>query len=251
MVTYSVTPTLQDAINSLQKRGASVHYIIDTDGKQYQYHNDLTDKSFCCGPSNWKGNGSVNGFGINIMFINDARKTADEYSNPLNPREGFKEQFQDYTRAQIEQAKLCLKDICERYPGIDIKHDLVSLGEVATRHIAPGPKFFWKELADSGFGQFVETTESQRENVLIKKGLEDEICISKVQEQLKTHGYNITKSGCYDDATKTWFYKFNVRYVPDQYPPNEWSEASQISLDAQDIGISGDISHVIVESECA
>lgn len=50
------------------------------------------------------------------------------------------------------------------------------------------------------------------------------------------HGYNIAESGICDESTQTWFYKFNTRYVPDQYPPNEWSDASQKSLDL--LGVS-------------
>ena len=54
VVTYSVSPTLDEAVLTLQKNGTSVHYIIDTNGKQYQYHNDLHDKAFYAGTSYWK-----------------------------------------------------------------------------------------------------------------------------------------------------------------------------------------------------
>ena len=230
VVTYSVSPSLGEAVLTLQKNGTSVHYIIDTDGKQYQYHNDLNDKAFFAGKSHWKGQESVNGFGIGIMFINDARNVAEKYIDPINTIEGFKEQFKDFTQPQRDQAKFLLQDISKRYPDIDMKHDLVSLGEVAERHIAPGPKFFWKELAEIGFGMFRQSTEQEIKNVLIKKDQKNDL-VTGVQSQLKKHGYNIIKSGICDESTQTWFYKFNTRYVPDQYPPNEWSEGSQNSLE--------------------
>ena len=217
VVTYSVSPTLDEAVLTLQKNGTSVHYIIDTNGKQYQYHNDLHDKAFYAGTSYWKGQASVNGFGIGIMFINDSRK--------------------DFTQDQINQAKSILKDISGRYPEIDMKHDLVSLGEVAERHIAPGPKFFWKELAEIGFGMFRPSTEQETKTILIAKDQKDDL-VTSVQSQLKKYGYNIAESGICDKSTQTWFSKFNTRYVPDQYPPNEWSEGSQHSLDLLLGGVS-------------
>ena len=217
VVTYSVSPNLEEAILTLQKNGASVHYIIDTDGEQYQYHNDLHDQAFFAGRSYWKGQESVNGFGIGIMFINDARK--------------------DFTQPQIDQAKSLLQDISKRYPEIDMKHDLVSLGEVAERHVAPGPKFFWKELAEMGFGMFRTSTEQDTKNILIVKDQEGGL-VTDVQSELKKYGYNIAESGICDESTQTWFSKFNTRYVPNQSPPNEWSVGSQNSLELLLGGVS-------------
>lgn len=217
VVTYSVSPNLEEAILTLQQRGASVHYIIDTDGEQYQYHNDLHDQAFFAGRSYWKGQESVNGFGIGIMFINDARK--------------------DFTQPQIDQAKSLLQDISKRYPEIDMKHDLVSLGEVAERHVAPGPKFFWKELAEMGFGMFRTSTEQDTKSILIVKDQEGDL-VTNVQSELKKYGYNIAESGICDESTQTWFSKFNTRYVPNQSPPNEWSVGSQNSLELLLGGVS-------------
>ena len=220
VVTYSVVPSLEEAVISLQNRGASVHYIIDTDGKQYKYHDDY-DKASFAGKSHWKGQESVNGFGIGIMFINDARD----------------EQFKDFTQPQIDQAKTLLKDLSNKHPEIDMKHDLVGLGEVAERHISPGPKFFWKELAEKGFGIFRPSTEQETKNILIVKDQQD-AQVTSVQSQLKKYGYNITESGICDVSTQDWFWKFNTRYVPNQYPLDEWSEGSQHSLNLLLVGVS-------------
>ena len=213
VVTYSVSKELDIAIETLQKNGTSVHYIIDQNGKQYQYHNDLTDKAFYAGNSSWKGIESVNNFGIGIMFINDSESS--------------------FTNEQLTQAKKLLEDIKDRYPNLDIENNLVGLGEVAEKHIAPGKFFPWKELAEAGFGKFVSTTKEDRENILLKKGDQDDEShkVSPVQLKLQTYGYGIKDTGTCDDSTVTWFSKFNTRYVPEQSPPENWTQASQNVLD--------------------
>jgi N-acetylmuramoyl-L-alanine amidase len=210
VLTYSVSETLNQAMIALQGRGASVHYIIDKDGKQYQYHNDLESKAFFAGNSSWKGQEKVNDFGISIMFINDSKN--------------------DFTPFQIEKVKECLTDIKERYPNLNIKDDLVGLGEVAERHVAPGKLFPWKNLAEAGLGKFIDTTEEQQKNILIRKNDQGEK-VYNVQSQLKKHGYNISVDGKCGDKTVRWFEKFNERYVPEQELPNSWSEADQYVLD--------------------
>ncbi|WP_341750454.1 N-acetylmuramoyl-L-alanine amidase [Candidatus Tisiphia endosymbiont of Sialis lutaria] len=210
VLTYSVSTTLDQALTALQERGASVHYIIDKDGKQYQYHNDLESKTFFAGNSSWKGQEKVNDFGISIMFINDSKN--------------------EFTPSQIEKAKVCLTDIKERYPDLNIKDDLVGLGEVAERHVAPGKLFPWKILAEAGFGKFIDTTKEQQEKILICNGDQGKD-VSKVQSLLKNHGYNISVDEKCGDKTVKWFEKFNARYVPEQELSNSWSEADQYVLD--------------------
>ncbi|WP_342271370.1 N-acetylmuramoyl-L-alanine amidase [Candidatus Tisiphia endosymbiont of Parasteatoda lunata] len=219
VLTYSVGNTLNSAIDTLQYNGTSVHYIIDKEPnnkkeQQYQYHNDLESKTFFAGKSSWKGQEKVNDFGISIMFINDAESA--------------------FTESQISKVIELLKDIKVRYPNLNLEENLVGLGEVAERHVAPGKFFPWKQLADAGFGKFIPTTKEQAEQILIRKGDKDtEVSkkVSHVQEQLKDHGYGIEVDGKCGDKTASWFEKFNTRYVPEQSPPNEWSEASQFVLD--------------------
>ncbi|WP_342278827.1 N-acetylmuramoyl-L-alanine amidase [Candidatus Tisiphia endosymbiont of Myopa tessellatipennis] len=199
----------------MQYNGTSVHYIIDKEPnakneQQYQYHNDSKEKAFYAGKSSWKGQEKVNDLGIGIMFINDAKSA--------------------FTDSQITKVIKLLEDIKVRYPNWDNKDNLVGLGEVAERHIAPGKFFPWKQLADAGFGKFIPTTKEQAEHILIRKDDEGQK-VSHVQTQLKEHGYGIEVDGKCGDKTATWFEKFNTRYVLEQSPPNEWSEASQLVLD--------------------
>ena len=131
--------------------------------KQYQEHNDLTQQAFYAGKSYWKGETGVNKFGIGIMLINDAKS--------------------EFLPEQISKLKLLLADIHSRYPTLDISTDIVGLGEVAARHIAPGRHFPWKDLAESGFGRWIETSKEQKSVILIPPQGE-KIDISNIQEKL-------------------------------------------------------------------
>jgi N-acetylmuramoyl-L-alanine amidase len=47
VLTYSVSPDLEKTLITLNNRGASVHYIIEENGKQNQFTNDATDIRTC------------------------------------------------------------------------------------------------------------------------------------------------------------------------------------------------------------
>jgi N-acetylmuramoyl-L-alanine amidase len=211
----SVTADLESTLYALHGNTAraSVHYLIDKEiddntesARQYQEHNDLTQQAFYAGKSYWKNEAHVNNFGIGIMLINDANS--------------------EFLPKQIGQLKLLLRDIHSRYPKLDVKTNIVSFGEVAyddPDNIAPGKKFPWKDLADDGFGRWVETTEAQQTHILISES-QERICISGVQRALQLHGYHIDESGHWDTSTAVWFAKFNIRYGT-SYRDNHSSES--------------------------
>ncbi|MGI4752653.1 MAG: peptidoglycan recognition protein family protein [Janthinobacterium lividum] len=218
VITYSVCNNLEQTINALQKNGTSVHYIIDQDGKQYQYHNDLTDKTFFAGKSSWKGTDSVNDFGIGIMLINDAKS--------------------EFSTIQIFQLKNLLTDIQERYPEIDLKANLVGLGEITVNrevnnHIAPGKFFPWKDLADSDFGKYFETTDEQKSKKLLTSG-DSGAEVKALQENLQAYGYGVQPTGIFDKFTAQAVQVFNTRYntgLPNEEPPISYTEATQHELE--------------------
>ncbi|RYE06039.1 MAG: N-acetylmuramoyl-L-alanine amidase [Rickettsiaceae bacterium] len=221
VITYSVCQgSLEQTINTLHKNGTSVHYIIDQNGKQYQSVDDYTQKAYYAGLSSWKGQENVNEFAIGVMLINDGESK--------------------FTSEQKTAVTSLLKDIASRHPDINIKNDVIGLGEVAARHIAPGKHFFWQELAEDGIGQFFKTTEEQRQTPSTKT-------IIQTQEELKFHGYGIEINGNLDEPTSNWYAKFNTRYVPEQEPSNTWTTASQHVFDVlhpeyQETVLSGDTS---------
>lgn len=217
VITYSVSDNINSTLEALQARGASVHYITDKDGTQYQYHNDLTDQAFYAGKSSWKGEVGVNKFGIGNMLINDEKN--------------------DFSKEQIGKLKSFLADIATRYPDLDLKHDLVGLGEVTVNrggnaHIAPGSKFPWKELAEAGFGRYFETTQDQKSKVLLSPDSTGEQ-VDTLQTKLKAYGYGVESTSTFDQITQQAVRVFNDRYdtgLPNEEPPVTWTEASEYEL---------------------
>lgn len=215
IITYSGSADLKNTLYALHGNTAraSVHYLIDKEidddtmiAKQYQEHNDLTQQAFYAGKSYWKSETGVNKFGIGIMLINDAKS--------------------EFSPEQIGQLKSLLDDIHSRYPKLDITTDIVGLGEVAARHIAPGKYFPWKDLANSGFGQWIETSEQQKSVILIPPQGE-EVDVSDVQQKLQDHGYGIEVTGEWDIETALWFAKFNIRYDTSYIGTNDLSDETK------------------------
>ncbi len=228
VITNSVSPTPEKALLALYRDGnsASVHYFIRKDGKQDQFHLE-DNQSFTCGRSKFGEEESLNKTAISVMFINTGNEA--------------------YTEEQKAKFKAYLADFKERNPHIDLKINLLGLGEVATqikdvpeghgkifpRHEAPGKLFFWDELAALGFGLFVPTTAQQKAEICVSP-TSPEAKILDLQTKLREYGYAIEASGIYDDATKAWVTRFNQRYVPDetnQLDASLWSKASQLSLE--------------------
>lgn len=203
-------------------------FIIEGHQDQFAHENMQT---FTSGKSFFRGNSSLNQTAVNLMFLNNGNEA--------------------YTQAQKDKLKAFLCDFRERNPEIDLKINLLGLGEVATiekldisegegkifpRHEAPG-KIFWQELAqelaEQGFGLFIPTTFEQKAEVCVSPENSEPV-ITDLQNKLREYGYALEVSGKYDEATKAWVTRFNHRYVPDaQNAQNAhlWSKASQINLD--------------------
>jgi N-acetyl-anhydromuramyl-L-alanine amidase AmpD len=220
VLTYSVTTDKGVTLATLNDNGASIHYLLEENGRQTYKLDQSNQVSFCCGKSEFRGKSSVNEFSINIMLMNDSESP--------------------FKQAQIDKLISTLGKIKEAFPHLDLKIDIAGLGEVAVqkdspspRHIAPGKFFPWEQLAQHGFGLFLSTTPEQKAEVCISpESSEPEILA--LQTKLKEYGYAIASNGVYDDATKAWVTRFNQRYVPDstqQIDASIWSKASQLSLE--------------------
>ncbi|GAA5252563.1 hypothetical protein KNCP2_08510 [Candidatus Rickettsia kedanie] len=112
----------------------------------------------------------------------------------------------DFAEEQIEQLCKFLEDIKVRYPDLDLKHDLVGLGEVTVNregnaHIASGSKFPWKELAEAGFGRYFETTQDQKSKVLLSPDSTGEQ-VDTLQTKLKAYGYGVESTSTFDQITQ-------------------------------------------------
>lgn len=226
VLTNSVIIDKKDIYASLYDKGASIHYLIDKEGFQTQFANE-NEQTFTNGRSQFRDKNSLNKSAVNVMLINTGSEA--------------------YAAQQKNKLKAFLTDFRERNPKIDLKIDLLGLGEVAIaikegiegegkifpRHEAPG-KIFWQEmaqeLAEQGFGLFIPTTFEQKAEVCVSPESSESV-INDLQTKLREYGYALEVSGKYDKATEAWVTRFNHRYVPDAPNAHLWSKASQINLD--------------------
>jgi N-acetylmuramoyl-L-alanine amidase len=216
VITYTVTEgDINKAVTTMFERGTSVHYTIKTDGFQDQHHSE-SQKAFYAGASNWKGIYGVNDYGIGIMLVNDAKSP--------------------FTDAQIDKTIALINDIQTRHTTT---MEIVGLGEVNNKHIAPGAFFPWAKLADAGIGKSVVLPENINRTCKIQVGDNGENVLA-LQQKLQSHGYQVGQTSIYDEVTAKFVQNFANRYIPQEDIEHEsnysdnlacWNDATAYALD--------------------
>jgi N-acetyl-anhydromuramyl-L-alanine amidase AmpD len=246
VITYSVSTDKGITLATLNTNGASIHNLFEETGRETYKLDQNTQVSFCCGRSRFRNEPSVNEYSINLMLINDAE-------SPFKPE-------------QIDALRASLQKIQTNFPYLDMRKNIVGLGEVAIieaklvekdgkqvylvelggeqvileegegktfpRHIAPGKYFgvVWEMLAkDYNIGLFKETTAKEKETPYFNENNPTRAEVLTLQDKLITYGYPLDKSGIYDKATKEWIIRFNEHYVPD--PSLQKSDNNSTLLD--------------------
>lgn len=122
------------------KSQASAHYVVDVDGRIYQFV-DEQKRAWHAGVSYFKGIMDVNSNSIGIEIINSGYDINDVKKYPAHP----------YTEAQMDAVIALSKDLINCYniePSCVVGHSDVA----PTRKIDPGPHFPWKLLYKHGVG---------------------------------------------------------------------------------------------------
>lgn len=215
VITYSSTEgDTHKAINTMFDNGTSVHYTIDQNGFQVQHHLE-SQKTFYAGASHWHGEYGVNNYGIGIMLVNDAKSS--------------------FSNEQIEKTIGLIKDIETRH---ETKMEVVGLGEVNQKHIAPGSFFPWAKLAEAGIGKTVTLPEAIDKTCKISLGDSGEEVLT-LQQKLKDLGYETSQTGIYDEVTAKFVTNFSNRYTPEEISNPEinfsdnftcWTDANEYAL---------------------
>ena len=188
---YSVCEgDLGKTITTLASRGASAHYIITQDGKQFQLHNDYM-KTFYAGAGKFKGE-SVNETSINIILLNDAGNNTE------------------YTEAQIEKFTSLVKEL-------QAKHNISSENVIGLNEgnpgqpYSPGLLFPWDKLAEHGIGKIINLPEETSTECFAKIG-DESSKIAEFQTLLANHGYPVQNNGIFDAYTEHYTLAMNIRY---------------------------------------
>jgi N-acetylmuramoyl-L-alanine amidase len=214
-ITYSSCDgDFNQAVTTMASRGTSIHYTIKSDGFIDQHHSE-TQKAFYAGASWWHGEYGVNNYAIGIMLINDAKSSFPE--------------------EQTNKLIALINDIQERH---NMTMEVVGLGEVASKHVAPGVFMPWAKLAEAGIGKSIVVPEGIDRSCKISLDDKGDHVLA-LQQKLQNHGYQVPQTGEYDVVTSKFAQSFSNRYAPQDTHDSEdnfssdiicWSNAADYAL---------------------
>lgn len=177
----------------------SAHYLLrDEPAISYQLV-DENRRAWHAGQSFWAGNQNLNAASIGIEIVN-----AGYTDGPLG------RSYASYPPAQIDELVLLIKDIVARHqirPDRIIGHADIAPG----RKQDPGPNFPWKRLADEGLIPWPDAEQVAPKRALLEVFPPD---ATWFQERLARVGYQIARSGEFDQQTKNVMATFQMKYRP-------------------------------------
>ncbi|MBW7870761.1 MAG: N-acetylmuramoyl-L-alanine amidase [Flavobacteriia bacterium] len=201
------------SLNVLTSQQVSAHYLVPNDFTDSIYILvDETKRSWHAGQSYWKGINNINFSSIGIEIVNDGYYEGEITES--NPTGWY---FYGYPNMQIKKVAALAKNIIDRYK-IDPVNVLAHSDVAPQRKQDPGPKFPWKQLyQDYGIGAWYEDA---HKNIYLPKfpydQIEDFEFIQTVQSDLNKYGYEIQKTGVWDDQTKKVIMAFQYHFRPER-----------------------------------
>lgn len=201
------------SLNVLTTQQVSAHYLVPNDFTDSIYILvDETKRSWHAGQSYWKGINNINYSSIGIEIVNEGYYVGEITES--NPTGWY---FYGYPNMQIKKVAALAKNIIDRYK-IDPVNVLAHSDVAPQRKQDPGPKFPWKQLyQDYGIGAWYEDA---HKNIYLPKFPYDQIenfeFIQTVQSDLNKYGYEIQKTGVWDDQTKKVIMAFQYHFRPER-----------------------------------
>jgi len=194
---YTGMETGQEALDRMCDASAEVsaHYMIWEDGRIVQLVGE-DKRAWHAGVSSWQGDSDLNSRSIGIEIVNGGHDWPLE-GGVLPP----------YPEVQIE----ALIELCT---GILSRWDIAPSRIVGHSDIAParkddpGEHFPWQRLAEAGIGIWPQSAAASSDDQPISG--------SAVQGILAELGYEIERTGAFDDATEAAIRAFQRRWVQDQ-----------------------------------
>lgn len=200
----------------------SSHYLVPTLADDSYPRNDLRVYSLVdeplrawhAGVSYWHEEESLNDRSIGIEVVNEFKCTGTDW--PLAEIELDKVvcHFPAYSDAQIDLLIQLVKDILDRYPGID-PIDVVGHSDIAImRKSDPGPQFPWQRLYEEGIGAWpdAETTEyyTKRFHAAMPH-------VALLQQAFLSLGYQLEVTRVFDAQTRFAIRAFQLHFRPGDY----------------------------------
>ena len=194
---YTGMPDDQDAIRLLCNASSEVsaHYVVMPDGYIIQLVAEAR-RAWHAGTSSWAGESDINSRSIGI-----------EIANP-----GHDHGYPAFPKRQIAAVTALCRSICTRH-RIPADRVLAHSDVAPARKRAPGEKFPWKTLADSGIGLWVKPAAIDPGGPIFTLG-ETNPAIEEAQTLLAKYGYDVTASSYLDSAARDVVAAFQRHFRP-------------------------------------
>lgn len=203
LVIHYTQASFELSLKILARGGLSVHYLLSDETPPRIYRLvDESRRAFHAGLSSWHGSGPMNAMSVGIEIV---------HSGVMPGPEG--ERFVPYREDQLAVLIPLVKDIAQRH---GIRPDrIVGHGDIAPqRKVDPGPLFPWKRLADEGLIIWPDPKRVAELRPGFERQLPD---VAWFQRALGEHGYDIVRSGVWDEPTRRVMAAFQMRYRPSRY----------------------------------
>jgi len=208
----------EKSIQVLTQQEVSSHYLIPNDFTDSIYVLvDETKRSWHAGASYWKNVNNINFSSIGIEIVNLGYSTSTPVSGDPDMATAQRT-FYEFPKHQIDKVAELARDIIDRYK-IDPVNVLAHSDVAPQRKHDPGPKFPWKELYTKH--QIGAWYEDAQKNIYLGQFpyLEKDSTsfILSVQADFEKYGYEIKKTGIWDEQTKKVITAFQYHFRPERY----------------------------------
>lgn len=201
----------EKSLRVLTTQEVSAHYLVPNDFSDSIYLLVSENKrAWHAGTSSWKGINNINFSSIGIEIANQGYYTGEITTE--NPTGWY---FYGYPGFQIKKVAALAKEIIGRYK-IDPVNVLGHSDIAPQRKQDPGPNFPWKQLYDEyGIGAWYEEVQK---NIYFSQfpyeQMDSLVFIQSVQSDLNKYGYEIQKTGSWDEQTKKVIMAFQYHFRP-------------------------------------
>lgn len=173
----------------------SCHYVVHEEGIVTQMVPEHL-RAWHAGVSSWRGECDINSHSIGI-----------EIQNP-----GHEHGYPDFPEAQMRAVVALSQDIVTR--NAMAPENILAHSDVAPeRKIDPGEKFDWAMLAKAGLGVWALPSPVQDNDEGLSIGASGER-IANAQGLLHAFGYDITRSGVFDEKMAKVLRAFQLHFRP-------------------------------------
>ena len=225
LVLHFTSETFADSLRILTRDSdnpVSSHYLVPEPGDETYDGNTLKiyqlvpeeDRAWHAGQSYWHGEQSLNDRSIGIEIVNRSYCRHNDPATETPTPEDQTCEFLDYSDEQLALVFELVKDIANRYPGLD-PVDVIGHGDISIfRRVDPGPLFPWKRLYEQGVGAWYDddTVEKYESRFAAKMPR-----VALVQRALKAYGYDVEVTGIEDAQTRFAVRAFQMHFRQTDY----------------------------------